>query len=767
VHPILFQSLPYPDAERLVTIWDNHNGEPFDVTFGTFQEIGKRNRSFEFLTAMRPTQVTLTGVAEPERLDGQYVSMDYFRVLGVRPALGRDFQASEDRPNSRPFVVVISDALWRRHFDADPGIIGRQIQFNDIPSTVIGILPRGFENILGPSVEVWSTLQYDPALPLNGREWGHHLRMVGRLRDGVELDQAVRELETIAGTPLPEFPRPQVATLENGFFTRRLQDDVTHSVKPVLFAVSGAVTLLLAIACVNVTNLLMARGAQRRSELAVRAALGASRLRLVRQLLAETLLLAALGGTLGVFLAYVAVDSLVVMSPPGLPRLDSIDVNGSVLAFASGLTLLIGLVIGVIPALHGARANLDGAIGERSMRLAAGQQPMRRTLVVVQVAFAVVLLVGSGLLLRSLSRLFSVPPGFNATNLLTMQVPAAGPRFLDPKVTGPYFTQILDAVQQVPGVSTAAFSSQLPLTGDEDIFGIHFESVPPPNGDEGYDGYRYAVSPDYFEAMGITLRAGRFLGPQDTASAPLAAVINESFAKSRLPGLDPIGQRLRIGPNTGPPFVVVGVVADVKQASLALSRSNAVYIPAAQWTLFSDLTRWLVVRTPDDPAALTPAIRRAILSVDRSQPIVRVATMADRLETSLAVQSFAFRLFETFGIVALVLAAIGTYSVIAGSVTERTREIGVRAALGASKSGILALVLRQGMILAGLGIVIGMVGAMIASKALVTLLFGVSRLDVTTYLVVLVLLTAVSAIASGIPAWRASRISPSVALRSE
>jgi putative ABC transport system permease protein len=763
IYPVLLQPLPYPDADRVMMIWDRQNGTRMDVTFGTYRELIARSRSFESLAVMRPGQVTVTGPAEPERVDGQYVTANYFRVLGVPPALGRDFQESDDRPTG-PIVCIISDGLWRRRFGGDPTIVGRQLVLQDIPVTVIGVMPREFENVLSPSAEIWSPLRYDTALPLNGREWGHHLRMVGRVTRGIPLQQARQELDTIAGTKLPEFPRPAWARLDAGFIAELLQDDLTGAVKPALFAVLGAVVLLLTIACVNVTNLLLARGVERHAEFAVRSALGASRPRLIRQLLTETVILAAFGGGLGIVLAHLAVNAVIAMSPPELPRVNAIEVDTVALTFALALTTLVGLAIGVVPALHGSGGVPSGGI--QRTRVTSGHHPTRRALVIVQVALALVLLVGAGLLVRSLQQLFAVPPGFDTTNLLTMQVQTAGQRFRDPQATHRYFTQVLDAVREVPGVSAAAFTTQLPLTADEGAWGVHFETTPTAAADERPDGLRYAVSPGYFEAMGIPLRDGRVLNAHDIAGAPLAAVINESFARRRLPGVNPIGQRLRVGPNSGPWFTVVGVVGDVTQTSLAVRPADAVYMTAEQWH-FADNARWLVVRAQRDAAALSPAIRHEIWAIDKDQPILRVATMDDRLRVSVADRRFALLLFGTFGVVALALAAIGTYCLLSGNVTERTRELGVRAALGASRRSILQLVLRQGMTLTGLGIVIGTVGAAVASQALVTMLFGISRLDFTTYLSVVALLTGVSAVACGVPAWRAARVPPSVALRSE
>jgi len=768
VNPVLFQPLPYPDSGRLMLVWDAQGGARLDVTFGTYRELLARSHSFESMSVMRPVQPTLTRVAEPERLDGQYVSADFFRVLGVRPALGRDFEAADDQrfqPNG-PFVAIISDTLWRRRFNADPELLGRQISLNDVPVTVIGIMPAGFEHVLSPTAEIWSPLMYDTALPLNGREWGHHLRLVGRVRPDIDPESARQELDAIARTTLAEYPRPQWAALQDGFIANSLQSELTRSVKPALLAVAGAVILLLTIACVNVTNLLLAQGAARRSELLVRTALGASRSRITRQLLAETLLLASLGGILGIVLAHTTMDALLALTPPELPRASVITIDNSVLAFAAGLSLLIGLLVGLLPARHGFNAGVPGGAPQHSMRIASGHQFTRRSLVVAQVALALVLLVAAGLMLRSVQRLFAMPPGFNPNELLTLQVQTAGQRFRDAGTTHRFFAQALEAVRQVPGVTAVAFTSQLPLTGDADQWGVHFESVPRPAADEACDCYRYAVSPGYFEAMGVPLRAGRALDAHDVDGAPLAAVINESMAKRRLPGVDPVGQRLHIGPNSGPWFTVVGVVGDVTQTSLAVNRSDAVYITAEQWR-FADNARWLVVRAHRDAAALTPAIRRALASVDKDQPVIRVATMDERVKISAADRRFALLLFEAFGITALILAAIGTYSLLSGSVTERTREMGVRAALGASRFDILTLVLRQGMTLTGIGIAIGIVGAGLASRALVTLLFGITPLDAITYFSVALLLTVVSIVACAMPAWRASRVRPSVALRFE
>jgi len=515
-----------------------------------------------------------------------------------------------------------------------------------------------------------------------------------------------------------------------------------------------------------VTNLLLARGAQRRGEFAMRAALGAGRARLIRQLLTETLLLALLGGGLGLLVAQLGVRALLVLSPPGLPRVDSIGLDGTVFAFALAITTLVGLVIGVVPALHASRDDLYLGLQQSARASVGGHQLTRRVLVVAEVALALILLVSAGLLWRSLNRLFAISPGFDATGVLTMQVQTSGGRF-DKDASNRFFAQAEDAVRAVPGVAMSAFTSQLPLSGDYNSFGVSLETNPDTKDEGGYPAFRYAVSPHYFETMGIPLRSGRRLDARDVAGAPPVVLVSESLAR-RFPGRNPIGQRVKVGPTDQPWYTVVGVVGDVSQVSLALSEPEAVYLTGEQWH-FRENARTLVVRArgEGDVAALAPAIRNAIWSVDKDQPVLGIATMEEVVASSAAERRFVLVVFEAFGVVALALAAVGIYGVLSGGVTERMREIGVRSALGASRGDILGLVLRQGMTLTGLGVLIGLSGAAAASQALVTLLFGVSRLDALTYLSVIILLLGVAGVACWLPAWRAAQVDPSITLRTE
>ena len=769
VNPILFESLPYPDARQIVTISDDFGTSDGSVgmTFGTYRELVQRSRSFSAISVIRPWQPAITGSGEPERLEGQRVSASYFQVLGVSPALGVNFNSSDDRPNG-PNLIIISQSLWQRRFNGESAIVGRQVTLNGSGFTVIGVMPRAFENVLATKVEVWTLLQYDASLPsLEGREWGRHLRMIGRLKPGVGTDRAGAELNTIAHTPLPEFPRPRHASLESGMLLMSLQDQVTRGVKPALMAVLGAVVLLLLIACVNVTNLLLARGANRHGEFAMRIALGAERNRMIRQLLTESLLLAMMGGALGLLVAHFGVRALVTLSPIELPRTMDIGVDASVFSFALAITTLIGLGVGIIPALHASRGDLNIKLQQSSRRTAGGHGWMRRTLVIAEVSLALVLLVGAGLLFRSLSLLFAIDPGFETSQLLTMQVQASGSRF-DDESTHRFFARSLEAVRQLPGISTAAFTSQLPLSGDlDDGYGVRFESSVTENPEDSMGAFRYAVSPGYLETMGIPLLRGRLLNSHDTADTPPVALISESLAKSKFQDRDPIGQRLRLGANDGPWSTVVGVVGDVRQTSLTVSQTNAVYMTTTQWLLFADRALWLVVRAKGEPVELAPAIRQAIWSVDKDQLIVRVATMDQRLASSAAERRFALILFEAFGFVAIVLVAVGLYGVLSASVAERTREIGVRLALGAQRWDVLFLILRQGLNLTLAGVGLGLLASWAVTRLLTGLLYGVSATDPLVFAGVAFLLVVVALLACYVPARKAMKVDPLVILRYE
>lgn len=772
VNPILFKSLPYPHPDRIMSVFEKKDGGARLPSFATFRGIAERSQSFDAMAAMKVWRPAMVGIGEPEFFWGQRVSVDYFRTLGVLPALGRDFQAADDQHHGAN-VLILSNRLWRRRFGADPNIIGRGITLEtsrgfDATSsyTIIGVMPAGFENVLSSTAEVWAPLQYDASLPLGGPEWGHHLTMIARLKPGISKEQATSELDAL----LPPFGNAHAKGFDTaggipaGVILTSLHDNLIAGVKPALLAILGAVILVLLIACVNVTNLLLARAAQRRGEFAMRAALGAGQTRLLRQLVTESLLLALLGGLLGVAIAEIGVRGLVALSPPGLPRVEAIRVDTAVLVFALVITTCIGLAVGLIPAIQSARSDPQASLKQSARQTAGGHQVVRRSLVVSEVALALVLLCSAGLLLRSLQRLFSVDPGFDATHLLTMEVQESGSRYIKDDDRARLFDEAREAVSHIPGVESAAFVNQLPLSGDYEVYGIEYEAFP--HQDDA--AFRYAVSPDYFETMRIPLRRGRFLNERDRTTAPTPVLISESLAKRRFHDLDPIGQRVRMGPDMGradaPWAEIVGVVGDVKQLSLAVGEADAFYTSHWAWV---DNVQTLVVRTHGDPTALVPAVRNAIWSIDKDVPLPRIATMESLVSATEAQRRFALILFEVFALAALLLAATGIYGVLSGTVNERTREIGVRAALGASRGDILSLIVQQGMRLTVLGVAIGLGGAVAASYALVTLLWGVSRLDPVTYSGVIAVLLAISAIACWVPAWRAAHVDPAITLRAE
>ena len=764
VNPVLFERLPYPDPQRLVTICGRrHGGRPArrhlrDLPRGGAAEPLVRLAGGPQGLAADPRRARRARTAR--RAAGERRLLPDARR---RPLLGRDFTGADDRPKG-PDVVVLGHALWQR-LGGDAAIVGRTVTLDDTPYTVIGVMPDRFENLLAPSAAgvgaapvrrvVRARQPGMGASPAHGR--------AAPARDGSRGRGAGARASSRA-RPLPELPRVPWADLSRGLLLSSLRDEVTQAVRPALLAVVAAVLLLLAITGVNVTNLLLARGAQRQGEFAMRAALGAGRARLVRQLLTESLLLAVVGGVLGLAVAEVGVRALVALSPAGLPRLDAIRVDTAVLAFACALSAIIGIGVGVVPALQASTPALRAGVERNSRRSAGDYRRTRGSLVVAEVALALVLLVSAGLLFRSLSRLLAVDTGFDDAPLLTMQVQVTGHRYDADSVRYGFLEQSLEAVRGVPGVAAAAFTSQLPLSDDLDIYGVHLERETDPANDGA--ALRYAVTPGYFAAMGIPLRAGRLLDEHDGAASPRAVVVSEAFARAAFPGGDPIGQRLRFGDPEGDWYTIVGVVGDVRQTALGLTTASAVYVTPTQWH-WVDQRMSLVVRGRGAPATLAPAVRAAIWSVDKDQPVVRVATMRELVEASVADRRFALVVFEAFGVAALVLAAIGLYGILSVSVTERTREIGVRSALGASSRDILALVLRQGMVLAAVGVALGLVLAWAASRSLAALLFELPPLDPVTYASVVALLLGVSALACWGPAWRAARLDPAITLRAE
>ncbi len=768
VNPILIEPLPFPHADRLVTLDDrNDAGVPMPVTLGTYDELRARSRAFDQLAAADKWQPTLADDGTPERLTGQRITANYFSVFGTVPFVGRGFTAAEDQPGG-PHVVILSDGLLERRFAGDRSIIGRTIQLNGDPYVVVGVMPHGFANVVAPSAEIWTPMQERSNGDLNTRAWGHHYEMVGRLAASTTIQQATREVLDIGHAPTLAFARPSWAKLDRGLLVRSLQDSVASRVKPSLYAIVGAVLLLLAIAAVNVTNLLLARGARRQPEFAMRVALGAGGARLLRQLLTESVVLALCGGVLGLGVAAAGVHALVAASPPNLPRVDAIRVDGHVFLFALGLTTVVGLIVGLIPALGAARAELTAGLQGGSRRATGGHAAGRSALVVAEVALAIVLLVSAGLLFQSVRRLFSIAPGLDASHVVTMQVIEAGHGFDADPARLQFFQQALAAVQHVPGVTRAAFTSAVPLSGDMDGYGYALPSAAGQTQQTAGSALRFAVTPDYFATLRIPLLRGRLLDATDRPGAPPSVVINASMARALFKDANPIGQRIQFGGQLGTNRWehVVGVVGDVKAYGLAADAPDAFYVADGQWE-WVDNVQSIVVRTTGNAAALVPAIERAIWSVNANEPIQRVATMESYVVASAGQRRFALMALEAFAAAALLLAAIGLYGVISGSVTERIREIGIRTALGAQPADIVRGVVGRGLALTGAGAALGLAGAFIASRLLESMLFRVSRIDPLTDAAVVLLLAGVAVLAAWAPARRAAGVDPTIALRAE
>jgi putative ABC transport system permease protein len=734
VNPILFRALPYPDPDRIVRVAErDKEGQDAGTGYATFVDVQRMATSFEAIAVASQWQTTLQGSGDPERLDGQRVTQGFFSVLGVRPSLGRDFTA-EENVRGKHRVTILSHGLWQRRFGGDPTVIGRQITFDGIAYTIVGVTPKRFESLLAPTAQLWAPLGYEVSLPWACRTC-HHLGEYARLKPGISPETAKRELDVISARLVAAYPTEYAAP---GMLVVPLNTVITRDVRPALLAALGAVGFVLLIACANVSGLLLGRAMQREGEFAIRGALGAGRRRVVRQLLTESVLLSLIGGAAGVGLAWWGVKGLAALAPASLPRLSQIGIDGRVLAFTAALSLASGLFFGLVPALATARPDLFAALrpggrhtGQRSRRLA------RSVLVSGEVALSLMLLVGAGLLLRSLDRLLAVNPGFEPGGLLTMEVQTTGARYKDDAPVWSFFERALEAVKAVPGVEAAGWTSQLPLGGNFDRYGVQSEGKLLDHPEQAPSADRYAVSPEYLQTMRIPLKRGRTITREDAAGAPPVVLINETFARIGWAGEDPIGKRVQLGGSDRPWRAVVGIVGDVHHTGLDEQQAPQIYIPEIQW-IFADGAMVLAARTRGDPAALAPAVRAAIRSVDPSLPILHTATMDEVLAGTAQSRRFAFVMFQVFALVALLLAAAGIYGVLAGSVTERTREIGIRSALGASRGGLLRLVVGQGLVLTLAGLTVGTAGALLLSRFLGRMLFGVGPRDPVTFAAVLV-----------------------------
>jgi putative ABC transport system permease protein len=782
VNTVLLQPLPYAQPDRIMRVQrSSPGGAGSSVSIPKYMAWKKNNQVFESMAIYDFSGPGLNlGVSDhPEQVKGIHVSAEYFRVFGVTLAQGRTFLAQEDLPGGAK-AVVVSHSLWQTRLGGDPALLGKPLILGGDPYTVVGILPATFQ--ADPPADVFIPLQADP----NSINQGHYLLVAGRLKPGVTVAAANANMK-LAGERF-RAANPLWMGKTEGVEAVPLRDALTGDVRPALLILVGAVSFVLLIACANVANLLLARAAARRKEIAIRTAVGASRGRLVRQLLTESALLATLSGALGLVLGAWGVRVLLALSPGNLPRINDPDHAASmvstldwrVLAFTFGVSLLTGLLFGLFPAVHVSRMDVNSALKETSGRSGTGlrQNRARSLLVISEMALAVILLAGAALMIRTFVGLRSVQPGFDPHNLITMRTSLTGGKYDTTAKAENMIRQVVQRVEALPGVQFAAATVMLPIEGGIDLPFL-IEGQPPAKGDtySGDEQWRFA-SPHYFSAFRIPLLKGRAFDDRDTGKAEHVLIVNQAMAKKYWPKGDPIGSRITIGKGLGPDFEeatrqIVGIVGNVRENGLSTDDQPVMYVPEAQVT--DPLTKlannviplsW-AIRTATDPAPLVTAIQHEFLAVDGQLPVSKIRTMEQVISESTARQNFNMLLLTIFAGLALTLAAIGIYGLMSYTVEQRMQEIGIRLALGAGARDMLSMIVRQGMLLAGVGLVIGLGAAYGLTRLLASLLFGVKTTDPVTYAVVAVVLTSVALFASYIPARRATKIDPLIALRYE
>jgi putative ABC transport system permease protein len=770
VNELLLRPLPFRDAERLVMLWENNpniDAGQNPTSRANFRAWREQSSSFEGMAAFSDQRLNLTGGGEPEEVSVQLATPELFQVLGVEPMLGRGM-SQEDGLAGAPRVAVLSYGIWQRRFGGDAGVVGRPITLNGAPFTVIGVLPAGFQwhikrsSNSGRPAEIWTVLP----MPTEGPSTrGRFLSAVARLKPGVSLEQALAEMKTIAA-------RLEQDSQYNSGYTAQvipLREQVVGNIRPALLILLGAVGFVLLIACANVANLLLARAAAREKEIALRTALGAGRMRIVRQLLTESLLLALMGSILGLGVAWMGTRALVAISPRDLVNLEGFSINVTVLAWTMAVSLLTGIIFGLAPALEATRLNLNDVLKEGG-KGAGGQSSrsrrLRSALVVGEVALALVLLASAGLMVRSFAHLRKVDTGFNADNVLTMVVRLpAGKYREDYQVVG-FFRQVIERIRALPGVRSVGMVNYLPFYGGlgaSSAFTIEGRPAQPP-GQWITTDVRVA-DPGYFDVMGIPLLRGRNFTDLEAGEARHVALVSEAMVRQHFRDEDPIGNRITVPMSEKPaPTEIIGIVGDVKYESLVDEAKPAVYLPHAELT-YSFMT--LVIRTTGDPAEMAPALRSEVRAIDPEQPVSDVRTMNQVMADTLGRARFNTLLLGLFAGLATLLAAVGIFGVMNYSVTLRTHEIGIRVALGAQEGRVLMLILRQGLLLTLIGIGIGLGGALALTRLLSGLLFGVGATDPMTFAAIVLLLALVSLIACYIPARRATRVDPMIALRHE
>ena len=765
----LLRPLPYPQPDRLVMLYGRaQSRENSDLSPATFLDFRRQSRTLE-LAGYRESPFNVTGQDRPERIRGAVVTPDFFGVLGVQAQLGRTLTPDLDKPGA-PRSVVVSYALWQRRYGASSEVLGRQILIDGEPRTVVGVMPPFFQ--YPAESELWTAARFAvpehilrPDLDQSNIRDSHYFDTIGRVRPGFSLAQAQAEANTIARRLKQQYGNDEEAS-SAALVT--LRDDLIGSARPALMILLGAVGLLLLIACANVANILLARGAARQKEIAVRSALGAGRARLVRQFLTESILLASAGGILGVALAYVGLHPLGALLPEGVPGGAAIELEPRVLVFTTLVSLASGILFGFFPALHLSRdGSLDGMLKEHGRGGASGGMRAHRArsaLVAVEIALAAVLLVGAGLLIRSFSRLLAVSEGFRAERVLSLKLSLSDARYPSVGDRALFVKRTLESIAALPGVGSAAVVSRLPLNPGNSTRSVDIKGRTSTQDDPAPD--YLVISPDYFRGMGIRLLSGRAFTERDDAGAPPVVIVNQAMARVFWPGRNPVGEFVMVGGcgNENDWCQVVGVVEDVHQHHLDQAPRPAVYVPYARdpWPFMV-----FVVRTSTEPAAAASAVQSAIHSVDRDQPLYGVRTMEEVVSLSRSPRRVRMLLLSLFAGLALALACVGIYGVMAYLVAQRAHEIGIRMALGADRKAVLGLIVGQGLKLSLAGVAAGLLLAAGLSRFLSTVLYGVGTTDAPTFIGVAALLLALAAAASYLPAWRASRVDPVTALRAE
>ena len=756
----LLRALPYRDPDRLAMLWEEATFVGFPRATpapGNYSDWKRQNRVFSGMAAMRFVQGSLTADGPPEQVGGQAATPDFFSVLGVEPAMGRLFTEAEDRAAAQ--VVVISYGLWQRRYQGDAGIVGRTIPLNGAKFTVIGVLPRQFV-FQSRMTDYWVPASLTPAALAN-RD-AHFLNVVARLRPGVTMAQAREDLHGIAR-------RLQ----QQGLFDKRsdvivvpLREDLLGNTRQALFVLLAAAGCVLLIACANLANLLLARSVVRRREMAVRAALGAGRARLVWQMVTESVMLSITGGALGLGLALGAMKLLASLVPSSMPETAAPSMDARVLGFTLALSVVTGLIFSIVPAIQTSKASLNDALKQGGRGNAGAGRRMRDALVVLEVASALVLLVAAGLLLRTMANLRGIDIGFRSDHLLTMRTAPA--RTMTHADRMNYYDRVLAGVHALPGVENAAFISDLPFQQQGSSQGFQIEGRPPQleNGPVQIALYRVATN-DYLKTLGVRLLEGRLIQESDGAGTPPVVVITETLAKQFFMGQSPLGHRLKAGGPDAPWTTIVGVVADVHERGYEPAMMPGVYIPIVQAPYTRSIPEELIVRTKGNPLALAEAIRRIIWAVNPQQPVARIRTMDDWIDLDVADRKQQTTLLGIFAGLALVLASIGLYGVLSYAVTQRGREIGLRMALGASTGSVMRMVVQHGLELTGAGLIAGCAISWAATRAMSKLLYGVRATDPATFAGVGAILVAIAAAACWIPARRASRVDPIVVLREE